>query len=102
MGKKDKNMDYLTTALLVIVPSILIIQDNIIQAVPPEYAVLATFIFGIISQIFTNGRVDSVKEKYRQIEAWTINDISILYDLVQKNIISKEQFEEKKNQLLGL
>jgi hypothetical protein len=102
LGKRDKRLDWLTTALMILVPSILIIQDNLIQAVPPEYAVLATFIFGLISQIFTEGRVQSVKDKYKRIETWSVDDISTLYDLKEKKVITEEEFQEKKDQLLNL
>lgn len=102
MGKRDKRLDWLTTGLLILVPIILSLQDTIMGSIPPQYGVIAALVFGALSQIFTEGRVQSVKDKYKQIEAWTVNDISVLYDLLQKNIITKEEFEEKKNQLLGL
>jgi len=70
--------------------------------VPKEWLFLATGIFAILSQIGTEGRVQSIKQKYKQIENWTINDILVLETLKTQKVITEEQFDKKKDELLGL
>lgn len=102
MGKRDKYIDWLTTFILFLIPVILTYQESIIQFVPKEYLYIVSGIFAILSQIGTEGRVQSVKEKYKQIENWTLNDILVLETLKSKQIITQTQFDEKKDELLGL
>lgn len=102
MGKRDKYIDWLTTFILFLIPVILTYQESIIQFVPKEYLYIVSGIFAILSQIGTEGRVQSVKEKYKQIENWTVNDILVLETLKSKKIITQTQFDEKKDELLGL
>ena len=102
MGKRDKYIDWLTTFILFLIPVILTYQESIIQFVPKEYLYIVSGIFAILSQIGTEGRVQSVKEKYKQIENWTVNDILVLETLKTKKIITQTQFDEKKDELLGL
>lgn len=102
MGKRDKYIDWLTTFILFLIPVILTYQESIIQFVPKEYLYIVSGIFAILSQIGTEGRVQSVKEKYKQIENWTLNDILVLETLKSKKIITQTQFDEKKDELLGL
>ncbi|OPY23110.1 MAG: hypothetical protein A4E27_01594 [Methanobacterium sp. PtaU1.Bin242] len=102
MGKRDKYIDWLTTFILFLIPVILTYQESIIQFVPKEYLYIVSGIFAILSQIGTEGRVQSVKEKYKQIENWTVNDILVLETLKSKQIITQTQFDEKKDELLGL
>jgi hypothetical protein len=102
LGKRDKYIDWLTTFILFLVPVVLTFQESIIQFVPKEYLVVVSGIFAILSQIGTEGRVQSVKEKYRQIENWTVNDILVLESLKNKKLITQEQFNDKKDELLGI
>ena len=102
LGKRDKYIDWLTTFILFLIPVILTYQESIIQFVPKEYLYIVSGIFAILSQIGTEGRVQSVKEKYKQIENWTLNDILVLETLKSKQIITQTQFDEKKDELLGL
>lgn len=102
MGKRDKYIDWLTTFILFLIPVILTYQESIIQFVPKEYLYIVSIIFAILSQIGTEGRVQSVKEKYKQIENWTVNDILVLETLKTKKLITQTQFDEKKDELLGL
>lgn len=56
--------DYLTTIFLMAIPVIVALQDQIMLYVPPEYAIVATIIFGILSQVVANMRVADAKERY--------------------------------------
>jgi hypothetical protein len=102
LGKRDKYIDWLTTAIFLLVPIVLVFQENILQIVPKELLGAVSIIFALLSQFGTEGRVQSVKNKYRQIENWTVNDILILEELKNKKLMTQEQFSKKKDELLGI
>lgn len=102
LGKRDKYIDWLTTVILFLVPILLVFQDSILQLVPKELLGAVSIIFALLSQFGTEGRVQSVKNKYRQIENWTVNDVLVLEELKNKKLITKEQFMAKKDALLGI
>lgn len=60
--EKSKAIDYATTLLLMAVPVILSMQPQIMAIVPPQYTILATIIFGVLSQYTANQRSTEATE----------------------------------------
>lgn len=55
--EKSKAIDYSTTLILMAIPVIIGLQPQIMAIIPAQYTILATIIFGILSQYAANIRV---------------------------------------------
>ncbi len=66
-----RNIDYLTTILLALIPVILYLKDTIILYVPPAYLILAVLIFAVLSQLAAEQRV---KDAVEEVQRWKIFD----------------------------
>ena len=60
--EKSKAIDYATTLALMAVPVIIGLQPQIMAIIPAQYTILATIIFGVLSQYAANQRITEATE----------------------------------------